>query len=168
MRNNRTGTLSGTKIVTLVRLKSVVASLKRAGRKVVFTNGCFDILHYGHVKYLQDARAKGDCLVVAVNSDASVRKIKGKDRPVVGQSDRARTLAALACVDFVVLFNQPDPLSVIKTLKPDYLVKGSDWSSKNIIGADFVKERGGKVLTVKLVPGRSTTALIKKIVKVFS
>jgi D-beta-D-heptose 7-phosphate kinase/D-beta-D-heptose 1-phosphate adenosyltransferase len=160
--------LPGTKIVSLNRLKTIIAGLKRAGKKIVFTNGCFDILHYGHVKYLQDARAKGDYLVVAVNSDASVKKIKGKDRPVIGELDRMRTLAALACVDFIVLFNQSDPLKVIKTLKPDYLVKGSDWNSKNIIGADFVKERGGKVLTVKLVSGRSTTALIKKIVKVFS
>lgn len=146
----------------------MISRLKRAGKKIVFTNGCFDILHYGHVKYLQDAKAKGDYLVVAVNSDVSVKKIKGDHRPVVGELDRMRTLAALACVDFIVLFNQPDPLKVIEALKPNYLIKGSDWSSKNIIGADFVKARGGKVLTVKLVPGRSTTALIKKIVKVFS
>ncbi|MFA5004697.1 MAG: D-glycero-beta-D-manno-heptose 1-phosphate adenylyltransferase [Candidatus Omnitrophota bacterium] len=146
----------------------MISRLKRAGKKIVFTNGCFDILHYGHVKYLQDAKAKGDYLVVAVNSDTSVKKIKGDYRPLVGELDRMRTLAALACVDFIVLFNQPDPLKVIEALKPDYLIKGSDWSSKNIIGADFVKARGGKVLTVKLVPGRSTTALIKKIVKVFS
>jgi len=160
--------LSGRKIVSLSRLKSTIACLKRAGKRIVFTNGCFDILHYGHVKYLQDAKAKGDYLIVAVNSDTSVRKIKGKGRPVVKQSDRMCTLAALACVDFVVLFNHADPLRLIMALKPDYLVKGSDWSDKNIIGADFVKQRGGKVLTVKLVPGRSTTALIEKIVKVFS
>jgi D-beta-D-heptose 7-phosphate kinase/D-beta-D-heptose 1-phosphate adenosyltransferase len=135
---------------------------------VVFTNGCFDILHYGHVKYLQDARRKGDYLVVAVNSDSSIKKIKAKNRPVIKQSDRAKTVAALASVDFVVLFNQDNPLCLIKALKPDILIKGADWSKRKIIGADFVASYGGKVLTVNLVKGRSTSAIIEKIIRDFS
>lgn len=149
-------------------LKRKIKRLKQEGKRIVFTNGCFDILHYGHIKYLADAKAKGDYLVVALNSDASVNKIKGKKRPIVGQADRLRTVAALASVDFVVLFAQKDPLKVIKALSPDILIKGSDWSKKNIVGADFVESYGGKVLTVNLVKGRSTSALIEKIVRNFS
>lgn len=168
MRDDRTGTLPGTKITTLASLKRKIKRLKQEGKKIVFTNGCFDILHYGHVKYLADAKAKGDYLVVALNSDASVSKIKGKKRPIVAQADRLRIVASLASVDFVVLFAQKDPLKVIKALSPDILIKGSDWSKKNIVGADFVESYGGKVLTVNLVKGRSTSALIKKIVRNFS
>jgi D-beta-D-heptose 7-phosphate kinase/D-beta-D-heptose 1-phosphate adenosyltransferase len=142
--------------------------LKQNGKRIVFTNGCFDILHYGHVRYLQDARSKGDCLVVAVNSDSSIKKIKAKNRPVIAQSDRLKTVAALASVDFVVLFSEDNPLRLIKALKPDVLIKGADWSKKKIIGADFVESYGGKVLTVNLVKGRSTSALIEKIVRDFS
>jgi len=141
--------------------------LKQKGKRIVFTNGCFDILHYGHVKYLQDARSKGDYLVVAVNSDSSVKKIKAKNRPVIAQGDRLKTVAALASVDFVVLFNEDNPLRLIKTLKPDILIKGADWSKQKIIGADFVESYGGKVLTVKLVKGRSTSAIIEKIARDF-
>ncbi len=135
---------------------------------MVFTNGCFDILHYGHVKYLQDARAKGDFLVVAVNSDSSIKNIKAKNRPVIPQGDRLKTLAALSCVDFVILFGQSNPLRLIMALKPDILIKGADWSKQNIIGADFVSSYGGKVLTVDLVKGRSTSLIIEKIVRDFS
>ncbi|TAM38830.1 D-glycero-beta-D-manno-heptose 1-phosphate adenylyltransferase [bacterium] len=163
MRNDRTGTLPGTKIIPLARLKAKLARLKREGKRIVFTNGCFDILHYGHVKYLQDARKKGDYLVVALNSDSSVKKIKGNSRPIIPQADRSRTLAALGCVDFVVLFNEDNPLRLIKEIKPDYLIKGSDWKKKSIVGADFVESYGGSVLTVNLAKGRSTSALIKKI-----
>ena len=168
MRNDRTGTLPGTKIASLSNLRRKIKRLKQAGKRIVFTNGCFDILHYGHIKYLQDAKAKGDYLVVAVNSDASIKKIKSKNRPVIGQSDRLRTIAALASVDFVVLFNEDNPLKVIKALVPDILIKGADWNKKSIVGADFVTGYGGKVLTVNLVKGRSTSALIEKIVKNFS
>ena len=168
MRNDRTSTLSGTKIISLSNLKRKIILLKQEGKRIVFTNGCFDILHYGHVKYLQDARNKGDYLVVAVNSDSSIKKIKAKNRPVIGQNDRLRTVAALASVDFVVLFNQDNPLSLIKTLKPDILIKGADWSKKKIIGADFVESYGGRVLTVHLVKGRSTSAIIEKIVRDFA
>ncbi|PIQ87679.1 MAG: D-glycero-beta-D-manno-heptose 1-phosphate adenylyltransferase, partial [Candidatus Omnitrophica bacterium CG11_big_fil_rev_8_21_14_0_20_43_6] len=154
MRNDRAGALSGTKIISLNRLKSKIRRLKQNGWRIVFTNGCFDILHYGHVKYLQDARRKGDCLVVAVNSDSSVKKIKARNRPVIPQSDRLKTVAALSGVDFVVLFNEDNPLRLIKALKPDVLIKGADWDKKKIIGAEFVTGYGGKVLTVNLVKGR--------------
>lgn len=160
--------MSGTKIISLTNLLSKVKRLKQAGKRIVFTNGCFDILHYGHIKYLQDARSKGDYLIVAVNSDSSIKKIKAKNRPVIGQSDRLKTVAALASVDFVVLFNEDNPLKVIQTLCPDVLIKGADWSKEKIIGGDFVKSHGGKVLTINLVKGRSTSALIEKIVKDFS
>jgi rfaE bifunctional protein nucleotidyltransferase chain/domain len=168
MRNDRAGTLPGTKIISFSSLKGIIRRLKQNGKRIVFTNGCFDILHYGHVKYLQDAKSKGDYLVVAVNSDSSVKKIKAKNRPVNSQGDRLKTVAALSSVDFVVLFNQDNPLQLIKALKPDILVKGSDWSKQKIIGADFVESYGGKVSTVNLVKGRSTSALIEKIVRDFS
>ncbi len=168
MRDDRTGTLPGAKIVSLPALKRRIYRLKKDGRRVVFTNGCFDILHYGHTKYLQDARTKGDCLVVAVNSDSSIKKIKDPRRPITGQDDRLRVIAALGCVDFVVLFNESTPLKLIKALRPDILVKGSDWDKKNIVGGDFVKSYGGRVLTVNLVKGRSTTAIIEKIISNFA
>ena len=156
------------KIITLSALARRVNGLKQKGKRIIFTNGCFDILHYGHIKYLQDAKSKGDYLVVAVNSDSSVKKIKAKNRPVISQADRLKTIAALESVDFVVLFNEDNPLKVIKAIKPDVLIKGADWSRKNIVGADFVSSYGGKVLTVNLVKGRSTSLLIKKIVHDFS
>lgn len=168
MRNDRTGTLPGAKIASLSSLKRKVGRLKQDGKRIVFTNGCFDILHYGHTKYLQDAKGKGDYLVVAVNSDSSIRNIKARNRPVVGQADRLRIVAALGCVDFVVLFKESNPLKVIKALKPDILVKGSDWNKKRIVGADFVESYGGKVETINLVKGRSTSAIIEKIVRDFA
>lgn len=168
MRNDRARALPGTKIISASALGRMVKRLKQNGKRIVFTNGCFDILHYGHIKYLQDARSKGDYLVVAVNSDSSIRKIKAKNRPVIAQADRLKTVAALASVDFVVLFNADNPLNLIKALKPDILIKGADWNKQKIIGADFVTSYGGKVLTVNLVKGRSTSALIEKIVHDFS
>lgn len=168
MRNDRTGTLSGTKIISLSSLKRKVRALKQKGKRIVFTNGCFDLLHFGHVKYLQDAKRKGDYLIVAVNSDTSIKKIKAKGRPVIGQTDRLKTIAALSSVDFTLLFSQDTPLKLIKALKPDILIKGADWSKEKIVGADFVQSYGGRVETVKLVKHRSTSALIEKIVKNFS
>ena len=150
-----------TKIVTLSKLKTILKSHPR--KKVVFTNGCFDILHYGHVKYLQKARSKGDLLIVALNSDRSVQRIKGDKRPVNTEKDRAAILEALACVDYVVLFDNDTPAKLIETLKPHVLVKGADWPKKKIIGADIVLGRGGKVLTIPFVKNRSTTDLINKI-----
>lgn len=151
------------KIKNIAALKRIAAALRAKGKKIVFTNGCFDILHYGHVKYLEDARNKGDILIVGVNSDASVRKIKGKGRPVVRQEDRIRTLAGLESVSYAVIFGEKTPIKLIMAIKPHVLVKGADWKKNSIVGADFVLSLGGKVSTVKLAPGRSTTALIKKI-----
>lgn len=151
------------KIRTLGELSKLIRRLKAGGKKIVFTNGCFDLLHYGHVKYLEDSREKGDALIVALNSDASVRRIKGAKKPIIPQKDRARIVAGLESVDFVVVFGQDTPLETIKALKPDILVKGADWDKNSIVGADFVKTYGGKVITVKLAKNRSTTNLIKTI-----
>jgi len=148
-------------------LRKIVFALKSKGKKIVFTNGCFDLLHYGHAKYLEDARRKGDILVVAVNSDSSVRKIKGNKRPVVAQNDRLSLVAALESVDYVTCFKEETPLKVIKLLKPDILIKGADWNKKEIVGNDVVLSYGGRVCSIKLVKGRSTTKLIKKIAKIF-
>jgi D-beta-D-heptose 7-phosphate kinase/D-beta-D-heptose 1-phosphate adenosyltransferase len=137
--------------------------LREAGKRLVFTNGCFDLIHIGHIHLLQEARQQGDCLVVAVNSDSSVRQIKGPDRPKISEEERAELLAALGCVDWVTIFDEPDPLVLIQLLKPDVLVKGADWPEEEIIGAPEVKAAGGQVLRVQLEPGISTSALIKKI-----
>jgi len=167
MRTRRAGPLLERKIKSLAALKKIIANQKRLGKRIVFTNGCFDLLHYGHVKYLQDAKAKGDLLVVAVNSDASVKKIKGRNRPIINQSDRLKTIAGLASVDYVVLFSASTPLKLITEIKPDVLIKGADWNRESIVGATFVEAGGGKVYTIKLEQGRSTTKLIRKIVKNF-
>ncbi|MDD5731242.1 MAG: D-glycero-beta-D-manno-heptose 1-phosphate adenylyltransferase [Candidatus Omnitrophica bacterium] len=163
MRTGRTGAVLEAKIKSLKPLRKITASLRSRGKKIVFTNGCFDLLHYGHVKYLQDAKAKGDILVVAINTDASVKKIKGPKRPIVGEKDRAKVIAALASVDYVTLFNEDTPLKTIRALKPDILVKGADWNKKAIVGSDLVSGYGGKVATINFIKGRSTTNLINKI-----
>jgi D-glycero-beta-D-manno-heptose 1-phosphate adenylyltransferase len=155
------------KIVTAGKLISGLDKARRAGKKIVFTNGCFDILHVGHVRYLAAARSEGDLLVVGLNSDASVRSIKGDRRPLVNQDQRAEVLASLVCVDYVVTFDEPDPLRMIQTLKPDILVKGADWEEENIVGAEFVKSIGGKIIRAKLVPEVSTTRIIDRIVRRF-
>ncbi len=145
-----------------------VSRLKKAGKSIVFTNGCFDILHAGHVRYLAAARAEGDVLVVGLNSDKSVQLIKDEKRPIVTQAQRAEVLSALSSVDFVTLFNEPDPLKLIQDVKPDVLVKGGDWAEKDIIGAGFVKANGGKVVRVSMVPDISTSLIIKRIVELYS
>ena len=151
------------KVVDRKTLKEKVDSLRQVGKVVVFTNGCFDLFHVGYVRLLQKARKEGDCLVVAVNSDRSVRQIKGPERPKIPEKERAEVLAAMACVDWVTIFDEADPLVLIKLLKPDVLVKGADWSEEKIVGASEVKEAGGKVLRIPLEPGISTSALIKRI-----
>jgi len=153
------------KVKTVRQLKPILARLRRRGERIVFTNGCFDLLHIGHLRYLQRARRHGDRLVVAINSDRSVRKIKGPPRPLLPQAERAEVLAALSCVDFVTVFDEPDPLAVITALQPDVLIKGSDWSQNRIIGREVVERRGGRVRRVPLVKGISTTRLIEKIQK---
>ena len=138
-------------------------SKTRAGRKVVFTNGCFDILHVGHVRYLQEARALGDLLVVGLNSDSSVRKLKGPKRPVNSELARAEVMAALGCVDFVAIFSEDTPLKLIEKVRPEILVKGGDWKIEDIVGGPFVKSYGGDVRSLKFVDGFSTTSTIEKI-----
>ncbi|MEL6535343.1 MAG: D-glycero-beta-D-manno-heptose 1-phosphate adenylyltransferase [Bacteroidota bacterium] len=133
------------------------------GERVVFTNGCFDILHLGHVDYLEKARAKGDRLIVGLNTDQSVSRLKGPSRPLVNEQDRARVMAALQCVDAVVLFGEETPLELIQLLSPDVLVKGGDYTLETIVGADVVLDKGGVVETIAFVEGRSTTALVQKI-----
>jgi rfaE bifunctional protein nucleotidyltransferase chain/domain len=141
------------KVVDRKTLKEKVDSLRQRGKVVVFTNGCFDLFHVGYVRLLQKARKQGDCLVVAVNSDRSVRQIKGPERPKIPEKERAEVLAAMACVNWVTIFDEADPLVLIKLLKPDVLVKGADWSEEKIVGASEVKEAGGKVLRIQLEPG---------------
>lgn len=153
------------KVKTIAELKPLLGILRAAGKKIVFTNGCFDLIHTGHTRYLAAARALGDMLVVAVNSDSSVRAIKGEKRPINSQEDRAEALAALESVDFVTVFDEPDPSRVIAELQPDVLVKGGDWPLDKIIGRDAVEARGGKVVTIPFVEGASTTGIIERIVK---
>jgi D-beta-D-heptose 7-phosphate kinase/D-beta-D-heptose 1-phosphate adenosyltransferase len=136
---------------------------RETGRRVVLTNGCFDLLHPGHVALLEAARREGDLLVVALNSDASVRGLKGAGRPVVPEAERAETLLGLEAVDRVVLYDEPTPLEVISALRPDVLVKGADWAADEIVGRAEVEEAGGRVVRVALVPGRSTSALVERI-----
>ncbi len=151
------------KIVLSSNLKRIIQKLKKTGKVIVFTNGCFDILHAGHVDYLQKAKKLGDVLVIALNTDTSVRKLKGKNRPIVSEKDRAKVLAALECVDYVTFFDELTPFEIIKNLKPDILVKGADYKHKEIVGRDTVLSYGGKVKTVSLIKGKSTTLLIEKI-----
>jgi rfaE bifunctional protein nucleotidyltransferase chain/domain len=155
------------KIKTLGSLRRIIRKLRKQGKTIVFTNGCFDLLHAGHIRYLEEAKRRGDILIVALNSDASVRKIKGAPRPLVPQGDRLVIVAALASVDYVCLFVQDTPIKVIRETRPDVLIKGADWEDKTIVGADFVRSYGGKVATGKFIRGRSTTSLIKKIAKAY-
>ncbi|MBI5047627.1 MAG: D-glycero-beta-D-manno-heptose 1-phosphate adenylyltransferase [Deltaproteobacteria bacterium] len=153
------------KIISLKKLKSLLSGTSRNGKIIVFTNGCFDIIHAGHVRYLNKAKSLGNILVVGLNSDSSVKKIKGEKRPIVSQRERAEVLSGLEAVDYVVLFNEPTPIKLIKAILPDILVKGADWASHEIVGADVVKAAGGKTARVKLVKGRSTTNIIQKILE---
>jgi rfaE bifunctional protein nucleotidyltransferase chain/domain len=144
------------------RIAELAASLRADGKRVVFTNGVFDILHAGHVTYLEKARALGDVLVVGLNTDASVRRLKGPERPINSEDDRACVLAALRAVDHVILFGDDTPINVITALLPDMLVKGGDYTRDTIVGADEVEAHGGAVCTIPLVEGRSTTAIIHR------
>jgi rfaE bifunctional protein nucleotidyltransferase chain/domain len=151
------------KIKTVQELQPLLGILGAAGKKIVFTNGCFDLIHTGHTRYLSMARSFGDVLIVAVNSDASVRRIKGDKRPITTEADRMETLAALESVQYVVLFDEPDPHRIISELQPDVLVKGGDWPVEKIIGRDIVEARGGKVISVGYIEGASTTGIIERI-----
>ncbi len=156
--------MKNTKLIERQAVAGVGQSLRSQGRTIVFTNGCFDILHAGHVSYLQEAADQGDVLVLGLNSDASVGRIKGPSRPVISQEHRSFVVAALACVDHVVIFDEPDPGDLIRELRPHVLVKGADWAESDIIGGDIVKQDGGSVVRVALEPDISTTIIIDRIV----
>ncbi len=140
---------------------------KSEGRKVVFSNGCFDILHRGHVEYLQAAKELGDILIIGLNSDASIRRIKGEKRPIVPQEDRAIILSSLSCVDYVIIFDDDTPKKLIEALIPDILIKGSDWAIENIVGGEIVLENGGEVKTITLTKGRATSNVIERILELY-
>jgi len=141
----------------------LITRWRREGRRIVFTNGVFDLLHPGHLRYLQEARRLGDALIVGINSDRSAQAIKGEGRPIVQAAERAEVLAAFACVDAVVVFDEDTPHEIISKVQPDILVKGADWSPDRIIGRDIVEARGGRVVRVPLAEGYSTSAIIERI-----
>ena len=153
------------KVIPLDQAVERIRELKRQGRRVVFTNGCFDLFHPGHARYLAEARKLGDVLVVAVNTDRSVRALKGPGRPIIPEAERAETLAALACVDYVTVFDDLTPLPVIARLLPQILVKGGDWGLEEIVGRKEVEAAGGKVIAIPVVPGYSTSSMIEAALK---
>jgi D-beta-D-heptose 7-phosphate kinase/D-beta-D-heptose 1-phosphate adenosyltransferase len=155
------------KILTWEELKKETDRLRGKGKKIAFTNGCFDILHVGHVQYLREARKKGDLLILGLNSDASVRAIKGEKRPLVPQGERAEVVASLMSVDYVTVFDETTPLKLIEYLRPDILVKGGDWKEEAVVGGDAVRSWGGKVVIVPMTEGASTTDILKKIRRVY-
>jgi rfaE bifunctional protein nucleotidyltransferase chain/domain len=155
------------KILERKDLRNKLEELRHQGKKIAFTNGCFDILHVGHVRYLHEAKKNADVLVLALNSDSSVRSIKGEKRPLVPENERAELLAALEFVDFVTIFPELTPLELINYLKPDVLIKGGDWPEEKVIGRDEVKKWGGRVAIIPEVKGKSTTDIVEKIKKLY-
>jgi rfaE bifunctional protein nucleotidyltransferase chain/domain len=153
------------KIKTVDEIAAIATEAKKNGRRVVFTNGCFDLLHRGHVHILRQAKAAGDLLIVGMNSDRSVKSIKGPARPILPEIDRVELIAAMEMVDYVVLFDEPDPYQLIATIKPNVLAKGGDWSSDKIVGADIVERDGGRVAVIPYLKGFSTTEIIERIRK---
>ena len=153
------------KILGWEELKKEIDDLQANGKKVVFTNGCFDILHVGHVRYLKEARKLGDALILGLNSDSSVRSIKGEERPLNPETERAEVIASLACVDYVTLFSEDTPLKLIEFLRPSFLVKGGDWAEESVVGRDSVKQWGGRVVIIPQIQGVSTTNVVEKILK---
>lgn len=156
------------KLYRLEALADKVSEEQRAGKKIVFTNGCFDLLHTGHTRYLREARACGDKLIIAVNSDESVRALKGEKRPIIPLEERMEMLAGFYFVDYVVSFSDLTPLQTIEILKPDILVKGGDWPLDKVVGKDFVESKGGKVMTIPEIPGASTTNIVETILDRYS
>lgn len=151
------------KIKARKELLRIIKDLRAKGKRIVFTNGCFDLLHIGHIRYLEEARALGDFLVVGVNSDSSVRKLKGPQRPVLPEEERAEILSGLGCVDYITLFDEIDPLKLITSLQPNVLVKGGDWTKEQIVGREVVERSGGEVVIIPFVKGASTSNLIETI-----
>jgi len=154
---------SGRKIKSREQLKVLLDHLRAEGKKIVFTNGCFDLLHPGHIRYLEKARAEGDLLVVALNSDSSVRRIKGPGRPILPEDQRCEVMAALECVGYVTLFSEETPFEIIEELLPNVLVKGGDWPLDKIVGRETVEQHGGKVVSISFEQGFSTTNIITRI-----
>ncbi len=155
------------KILERTALKEKLDALRREGKKIAFTNGCFDILHVGHVRYLQEARKTADVLVLGLNSDTLVRAIKGEKRPLVTESERAEVLAGLACVDFITIFAELTPLELICFLKPDLLIKGGDWPEDQVVGRNEIRQWGGRVTIVPEVAGKSTTNIVDRVLSVY-
>jgi rfaE bifunctional protein nucleotidyltransferase chain/domain len=156
------------KILDRTILREKLDTLRRNGKKIAFTNGCFDILHVGHVRYLREAKKTADVLVLALNSDSSVRSIKGEKRPLVPEAERAEVLAALEFIDFITIFPEITPLELINYLKPDILIKGGDWPEEKVVGREEVKKWGGRVVLIPEVEGKSTTNIVEKIKSVYS
>ena len=150
------------KLKSLKELQIIVSDARQAGQTVVFTNGCFDLLHRGHVHLLREAKAAGDILIVGINSDRSVQSIKGPARPILPETDRVELIAAMEMVDYVILFDEADPYNVISALKPQVLAKGGDWSADEMIGADVVEREGGQVVVIPYLEGFSTTKIIER------
>jgi len=148
-------------------LSKIAQGLKAKGKRIVFTNGCFDLLHVGHIRYLEKARSLGDILVVGLNSDRSVRTIKGPDRPILHEQERAEILSGLWCVDYITLFDEPTPLELITSIKPNVLAKGGDWTKETTVGKEVVERSGGEVVILPFVEGSSTTNIIETILKRF-
>jgi D-beta-D-heptose 7-phosphate kinase/D-beta-D-heptose 1-phosphate adenosyltransferase len=153
------------KIKERKKLLGIAKELRAKGKRIVFTNGCFDLLHIGHIRYLEKAKAMGDVLIVGVNSDSSVRKLKGPQRPILPEKERTEILSGLGCVDYVTLFNEMDPLKLITSLHPDVLVKGGDWTKEQIVGREVVEGSGGEVVIIPFVGRASTSNLINTILK---
>ena len=151
------------KLKSVDELSAIAAEARKNGKIVVFTNGCFDLIHRGHIHTLRQAKALGDLLVVGLNSDGSVKAIKGPDRPIMPEADRIELIAALEMVDYLVTYSEPDPYQVITAIKPSVLVKGGDWSADKIVGADVVEQYGGRVAVIPYLPGFSTTQIIERI-----
>ena len=153
------------KIKERKELLRIIKNLKAKGKRIVFTNGCFDLLHLGHVRYLEEAKSLGDVLVVGVNSDSSVRKLKGSKRPILPEEERTEILSGLGCVDYITIFNEADPLRLITSLKPNLLVKGGDWTKEQIVGREVVERLGGELVIIPFVKGASTSNVIDTILK---
>lgn len=153
------------KLKSLDELTAIAAQARKKGQTIVFTNGCFDLLHRGHVHILRQARAAGDLLIVALNSDRSVKQIKGPKRPIMPETDRIELIEAMEMVNYVILFDEPDPTRLIDAIKPDVLVKGADWSADKVVGAELVEKDGGRVVRIPYLEGFSTSEIIERIVK---
>jgi len=153
------------KLKSAVEIKAIAAQARQNGQIVVFTNGCFDLVHRGHVHLLRAAKAAGDLLIVALNSDRSVSEIKGPKRPIMPETDRIELIAAMEMVDYVVIFDEPDPTALIDAIKPDVLAKGADWNADKVVGADLVEKSGGRVVRIPYLRGFSTSEIIERIVK---